>query len=419
MPPPNSVLEFGNVITGRLAHGRPAVAPTSSALSLYFVVFISTTILQRFAVPAAGSVAGIGFLVSFCAFLTALYTQRLSVSIGRLILYLMMACSVLSTIFTKYNTFSMLSLFMLLTMYIPFIGCMVISRRSYGIILNSFQKIMFFCGACGIAQFVTQLFFGAQAMFPFDKILPETFFIPGFNLQIPIGSNGTLLKSNGLFFLEPSHFSQFISFAIAIEVLYFRRLIFISLFSVSYLVSFSGTGAILIGFAYFLMFFRDRHFFRLLLGVLTIGVVLFLLRDVPPFSVFLARTAEFANPLSSGSMRFLSPYWFVGDVLAGDVLAILFGFGPGQVTEVGNFVDYAVQDSSWMKLVVEYGLLGAVPFFVFYTYSLFRLSPDRILSCLCLLQFLFLGGYLNSFYIQFFHMALVIWPQIDETQTRR
>ena len=156
---------------------------------------------------------------------------------------------------------------------------------------------------------------------------------------------------------------------------------------------------------------------RQLLPLLLLGTgaaIVLLLRDVSPFSLFLARLQEFGNPLSSGSMRFFAPYWFVHDVMGGNTSALLFGFGPGRIGELGLSLDYAMLDLSWLKLFAEYGLLGAVPFLGFYVYALFRRSPDHLLSWVCFLQFLFLGGYLNAFYVQFLHMALVAWPKIAD-----
>jgi hypothetical protein len=71
-----------------------------------------------------------------------------------------------------------------------------------------------------------------------------------------------------------------------------------------------------------------------------------------------------------------------------------------------------VLDTSWLKLLVEYGVIGVASFLPFYLYVLFAHSPDRLLSFACLAQFLLIGGYLNSFYAQFLYLALVGWPRI-------
>ena len=69
-------------------------------------------------------------------------------------------------------------------------------------------------------------------------------------------------------------------------------------------------------------------------------------------------------------------------------------------------------DTSWLKLLVEYGVIGVGSFFPFYLYALLAHSPDRLLSFAYLAQFLLLGGFLNSFYVQFLYLALVGWPRV-------
>jgi hypothetical protein len=44
---------------------------------------------------------------------------------------------------------------------------------------------------------------------------------------------------------------------------------------------------------------------------------------------------------------------------------LLTGVGPGGMADAVWHFDYAVQDSSWLKLLVEYGLVGGLPFAVF------------------------------------------------------
>lgn len=81
-----------------------------------------------------------------------------------------------------------------------------------------------------------------------------------------------------------------------------------------------------------------------------------------------------------------------------------------------EFTDYFVQDSSWFKLVVEYGYVAVMFFGLFFVLSLFRKSPDKVLSAACLVQFLFLGGYLLSFYVHFLYLVLVVWPELIEEE---
>ena len=189
-------------------------------------------------------------------------------------------------------------------------------------------------------------------IFPLDLFLPEQLFIEQFNLRIPITDSLPYLKSNGLAFLEPSHFSQFLAFSILIELAYFRRFPRLALLGSAYLTSFSGTGAILLFIIAAPLMVRSRQY--LMLTCLASGIMLLpWLYDIFPFSLFMARIDEFANPLGSGSMRFLGPYWLTWDVMLGHPAALLFGYGPGSVGGIKGSFDYEVADTSWLKLLVD------------------------------------------------------------------
>lgn len=392
---------------------------------LWLFVFLSTTVLQRFSMPGGDSKLGLGFVTSFGVVVLGLFAGVFSVCPTRLILYVAMVCALLTTLFAKTVPFSWFSLAMLLTLYLPYVATVGVSSYDYRLILNTFQRVMLFCSACGLGQFFVQFALGPDAMFPLDRLLPPQFLNSGYNLTIPLFNTAGgfisitdglatygILKSTGIWFLEPAHLSQCLALALIIELAYFRRMFYIMLFAATYLCTFSGTGFLLLAAAAIMFLALRRQLMPLLL--LAIGAILVLfLRDVTPFSLFLDRLQEFGEPLSSGSMRFVAPYWFV-HVIGSNTSALLFGFGPGSIDEQILPLDYALMDVSWLKLLAEYGLVGVVPFFGFYVYALFRRSPDYFLSCICLFQFLFLGGYLSAFFIQFLHMALVAWPKITD-----
>lgn len=399
---------------GRLT--RSALGATSSAYSisdsrLPLIVLLCVTVLQRMAVPGSGGELGMGFALCFAAFLYGVFKGLLVLSPQRIVLYCVAGSALLLTLFARTEKFSLLSLPMLLILYAPYIAVAPMTREGYVKLLRTFQTVVLFCAACALLQFSIQFPLGANAMFPLDLVLPEAFFIQGFNLRIPVMGDGAILKSTGFWFLEPSVLSQTIAFAIVIEYMYFRRPAAFALFGAAYLTSFSGTGFILLVGVAVALAVQQRQ----ILPVVIVGIagvcVPVLLQDVFPFSVLVERLAEFGNRQSSGSMRFLGPFWFLGDVIATDLRALWFGFGPGTILDLGIMLDYKVQDSSWLKLVAEYGLFGAIPFLTFYLYCLFRNSPNRVISAACLIQFMLLGGYLNAFYVQFLHMALVGWPK--------
>ena len=97
----------------------------------------------------------------------------------------------------------------------------------------------------GILQFAAQ--FAGLGLFAFKGLLPGSIlFEAGYNLEIPIGV-GNLLKSNGFVLVEPSVMSQLMSLGLIIEALGCRRAGYLAAFTAGLLLSFSGTGWIVLG----------------------------------------------------------------------------------------------------------------------------------------------------------------------------
>jgi hypothetical protein len=356
-------------------------AERQGRIRLLAVVVVAVTVLQRFAVPGTGRIVGVGFALGVTATLFGLGRRILRIEPGRLVLYVVMISGLLVTLLAK-SSYSLGSFFMLAGLYLPFIAMFIVSAEEYRQGLNIFQRIMALLAVAGLLQMAVQLVGRQQDwMFPLDLLLPEQVFISQFNLRIPITDSLPYLKSNGLVFLEPSHFSQFLALSILIELAYFRRVIRLALLGSAYLTSFSGTGVILLLAVALPLMVRSRQY--LLLTLVAFGIMLLpWLHDIPPFSLFLSRVDEFSNPFGSGSMRFFGPYWLTSDVMLGHPTALLFGYGPGSVGDITGLADYEVLDTSWLKLLVEYGVIGVASFLPFYLYVLLAHSPDRLLCAI-------------------------------------
>lgn len=380
----------------------------------FLVILGCITIGQRFAVPFDESQFGVGFLVCLLIVMGLALSGRLTVDPLRILLYAIGMAGCLMTLFFKRDTFSFISLIMLMVVYFSYVFSFKMTYEQYRGLLSGFQDIMLFCVWCGVAQFLIQFPLSSDFMFPFDMILPEPLFIPEFNLRIPITDGLPYEKSTGLWFLEPSHFSQFLAFAVIIELRHFNRPKRLLLYLGSMGLCFSGTGLILLTLVGAILAVVQQRFGLIVLAVLGFLCIL-VFKDVFPFSVFYNRLSDFTNPLASGSGRFLAPYWVIADLIdEGRIHVLLWGLGPGQLSLIVQFTDYFVQDSSWFKLIVEYGYVAVAFFALFFLVSLFRKSPDKVLSAACLIQFLFLGGYLLSFYVHFLYLALVVWPELIE-----
>jgi len=375
-------------------------------------LILGSLLLQRIAIPGTNGIVSIGLPVGLAATIFGLLSGRLLVDPIRLLLFCAMLCGLLVALVFQSGRPSFTSIALLLSIYLPFVLVAPVSLGEYREILRAFGNVMAILSIAGIGQFAIQFVLGPEAMFPLDGILPPPWFIQGFNLKIPILDGFPWLKSTGVVFLEPSHFAQSLALAIVVELLLAARFWILGLYGLAYLVTFSGTGLVLLALLAVPACWRARRL-GLLAFAIPIGLAAWFLSAVPPFALFFGRLDEFTNPLSSGAMRFVGPYWLTAE-LAQEPLPFLFGRGAGALEDVTLGLDRPVQDTLWLKLLVEYGLLGLVSFAPFYLYVLFAGAPERLLGAAVLIQVLFLGGYLNAYYVQFLALALVGWPRLAD-----
>lgn len=375
-------------------------------------MMLAAVLLQRLAVPGTNGVVGIGLLVGLAAFGWGLLGGRLVIEPVRALLYCLALCGLLASLAGQGRPASLASLALLGSVYLPFIAVLELSADERAAASRAFATLMTWVAAAGLGQFALQFVLGPAAMFPLDAVLPDSWFIAGFNLEIPLWEGAPWLKSTGIVFLEPSHFAQTLALAILVELLTRASPLRLALYAAAYLVSFSGTGIVLLAILALPVCLRAGRLWPIAVGALLL-LTAWVLRELPPFDLFIGRLEEFANPLSSGAMRFQAPYRLVAELLA-DPARLVFGAGPGSLEEAIRGLDYAVQDTLWLKLLVEYGLLGLVAFAPFYLHALLARPPEPILAWAILIQVLFLGGYLNAYYVQFLALALVGWPRLTD-----
>ena len=160
----------------------------------------------------------------------------------------------------------------------------------------------------GVLQFAAQ--FAGLPLFRFEGFVPRAFLLERFyNTSNSIfhytagqkgGAGPDVMRSNGFFLLEPPVFSQFMAFAIVIEMLYFRRTAFLALYLAGLLVSVSGTGwLMLIVFVAAQMMSGSRSRLATGLGLVaaaTVAVVIFALLVPEAGQVLLVRINELQNP---------------------------------------------------------------------------------------------------------------------------
>jgi hypothetical protein len=239
-----------------------------------------------------------------------------------------------------------------ITSFTVFVCTQRIPEDEFFALVNRFLLVIAFAGIIQFfAQFVGVSIFRFTGWLP-SSILDET----NWNLQIPMGI-GDLYKSNGFFLVEPSVTSQFLAMGIIIEILFFRRWLYLLVFGFTLVLADSGTGELVL--ATFVLTVAARLRWKgvalaalsILFAVVIAGTVMLLVPAVA--NIAIERLNEFNTRGSSGFTRFVTPFWLLSDVLREYPIASLFGIGAGTSERLTLPYYYAVNTP--VKIAVEYG----------------------------------------------------------------
>lgn len=381
-------------------------------------VLVASLALQRFAVPLGTMkvqlVGPIGLALAFWAVVSG----ALVIEARRLRLFLVLVALLLvdgaahqvhpNSFGVSESTASLLQ-FVILTSFVVLAFAVRVSDSRF---LAQAAGILRWFAWIGIIQFMLQ--FLGLGVFSFSGLLPDRFlFEEGYNLEIPVGLAG-LLKSNGFFLLEPSIFSQAMAVGVILETLTLRRPARIALFLTALLLSFSGTGWLVLGA--FIVFSRAGAggkamriiaFVACFIVVAAVGSALVIPDAV---NIFRDRLAEFNEPGTSANLRFVTPAYFLRDVLLREPTAILFGLGAG-VSERLTLA-YAYNINTPIKIIVEYGLPALFAYIGLFL-SARRVPRQRAVLAPALVLTFLAGGYQQFPAVLFPIFTLLCVAQFD------
>jgi hypothetical protein len=358
----------------------------------------ATLLLQRFGMPFSNkpiSVVGpIGFVIAGIGLARGLF------AFDRRRLFAYCVFSGWITIgmiwqFTRPNPFGVgadlqsLAQFLVLTSFAPLCFAHAVDERRFFVLVNRWFA---FIAIAGIAQFFAQ--FVGISVFKFTGILPtQILYEQWYNVAIELGI-GDIMKSNGFFMIEPSTFSQVMALAIVIELLTGRRPRYLALFAGGLMLSFSGTGwIVLASFALVAGLSLGVRGVLLAVGVVlllafTFGITFVLSQHMA--DAFTERLDEFSTMGTSAHLRFITPFWLLSDVLARAPSALWFGIGSGASERV--YLPYLYNVNTPIKVALEYGLPALLAYLALFLQNQ-RPPAQRALVFPAMVLFLFAGGY--------------------------
>ncbi|HET6522632.1 MAG TPA: hypothetical protein VFG47_22835 [Geminicoccaceae bacterium] len=372
------------------------------------IILIGAIQLQRFGVLIGDASIGANLFVTLAGVAVLWLFGRIELNFVRLVLFMLTVATMALVTAAGPKMLSLNSFLLLLVLYACFVFQLAPDRIDYLRVLRLFQNLVLICSIAGILQFAGQFVLPGPLLFTWEWWLPEQFMNGGklgYNTVIPLYWGAKLYKSNGFFLVEPSTFSQLSAIAIVIELLFFERKWRTALYASGMLLSYSGTGLVLLALALPVIFIMRRQFWLIWIGLLGVAVVA-VYGEVLNVDVFTRRLEEFGSPRTSGFARYIGPWWLLGQHIVGDATTVLVGRGPGSIMAYLRNASYEVHDPTWAKLIFEYGLIGFAVFMTFFLYCLFAASPSRFMALALLFGYMTFGGMLLN--TQYHALLLVL-----------
>lgn len=377
-------------------------------LTILLLPVLGTAFLSKFALPFM-PVDGIGlnFLALYLALaLAMLVPERVALEPARLRFFCFMAGLLGGLAAWRGELVSLSSLALLLMLHLPYVlhfDAETVRERARHVFLT----VALFIAVLGLAQYSLQYVMPARYLFPIENLLPASWRVTGFNMQIPFAWGSSYYRANGVFLPEPSFYSQFLALALLVELLGPNRLWRAGVYALAILAARSGTGLMLLAAGLpVLMLARRRG--DLLLLCLLLAPVLYVTAPYLHLDQVIGRIGEFGSSRSSAYERFVGGFHVFEAALGDSPLRLLFGYGAGTYREVVQNLGLPAAEMALFKMVVEFGVIGALVYFGFFFYCLLSARgplPLRLALALCL----FLNGAYNAF-VHSLALSLLVWP---------
>jgi hypothetical protein len=359
----------------------PEIGLVKSITRIDLLLLVSALFLQRFYLPfLQGTAISLDIVGAVLIVGYQFAAGRLLIQYDRLLWFIFVVLATVPTLVLNLGDMRLTSYGLFLVLYFMFTFTHSSADNQYESTLQSFQSVVLVLSCLAIAQFFAQFVVDGAQLIMFFGIFPDTLLpvpdsmggIGGWNTisKMYIGGS-SLIRSNGIFLVEPATMAQMAALAIVIEVLEFRRPRYLIPLTLGLLLAYSGTGIsiVLLSLPLAVLVNRRAQLPALLITLFAFGLFA---TGIVDLATFTSRTGEFDDTHASGFVRFISPLWMATDYLrTGSVTELLFGKGPGYGYFRAAF--YATSANTWFKVFLEYGLAGGLVFASFLA-SCFRKS---------------------------------------------
>jgi hypothetical protein len=393
----NTMTDVGRYNVGRRMLADPSVRPIyssdKSATGTDIALLVSMLFLQRFSLPFSGTALQLELVAMGFILFHQFISGKLLIQYDRLLWFLGFAVAITCSLLLNFKSTMLTGYFQ----FMMFFSFLMLSRRSsadqYRSTLQAFQFVVMLLSCLGVVQFLANFVLDSARLMNLYGILPD-FLLGRAQVDAHPYDGSYLFRSNAIFLSEASTLSQITALGILIEVLEFRRPKYLLVMMFGFLVSYSGTGSMLLLLFLPLAGLHGRAAGSALLvvmfalGLFATGII--------ELSAFTSRVGEFedARNKASGFVRFASPFWLAAEQFdMASLQALLLGNGPGtgkivsaKTWYTGGFV------ATWLKLFYEYGIIGSFMIGCFLASCLRRSRCPGLVVAAIIFAYVFLQG---------------------------
>jgi hypothetical protein len=375
------------------------------AMVVLYTPIIGVTVVSKIAFNMGGKEILIGIPAIIGATLLGMFSGRLRLEPRRFMLYLGVSAIIVAEQAFAVHAFSDTSLILMLALHLPYIFRLE-GLDDPQLHLDRFINLTWIICLAGIVQYCAQFVIGSRYAFPIEHFMPSSLITHGYNYLNPLRYGSTTYKSNGVVLLEPSFYSQLLAIGFGLEGAGRRRLTRLAGYAAGFVVSFSGTGLIMMAVILPTLMIGYRRYSLLLLLVIG-GFTVIAFGESLGLGLFLERSREFESTESSGYQRYVGPFMLFGQYLWGDPQRWLFGLGAGMMTRMTPRPMFNAAETGWAKLILEFGLIGSSAYFYFLYSCVFR-SRQPVVLRVSLAAMTLLSGILDS-PVHGMILPLLIW----------
>lgn len=227
--------------------------------------------------------------------------------------------------------------------------------------LSIFNKLVFLFSIYAIYQFVAYNF---VTILPFKEIIPEWLLTPNYNTIAKTYTFGLSLYRAHSIFLEPSLLSQYTAIAMLFLIIddnltKKRKLLYLITYSIAFVTSLSGTGAIILLAGFIYIIFNSGVSVKKKIVIISSSLFMLLIMLSAGYGdYYINRLSEISieSTNTSGYYRFVLPYIIGLSTIQNN----FFGYGLGN-DDIAMLAYNAAESrisSGYGKIFAEMGILG-------------------------------------------------------------